>query len=140
MMTITKLSPQCLACISSKNNVTLQALAPIKLNKPRDEVKAAETRGKLKASLDIIENYFLKDKKFIAGDEISIADLEFISEVTQYWISNNDIYKGRPNMERWVNECRKVLAPHFDAAHERVYELRTAGTYHYTIDVGQTMN
>lgn len=91
----------------------------------------------LKASLDIIENYFLKDKKFIAGDEISIADLEFMGEVTQYWIANCEIYKGRPNMERWVTECQKVIGPHFEPIHAKVCELRTAGTYHYPIDVGQ---
>ena len=96
----------------------------------------SESLATLRNSLDIIENYFLKDKKFIAGDEISIADLQFIGETTQYWIANCDIYKGRPNMERWMEECQKVLAPHFDSITQKVYELRKAGTYHYPIDAG----
>jgi glutathione S-transferase len=88
----------------------------------------------LKASLNIIESYFLKDKKFIGGDEISIADLQFLGEVTQYWIADCDIYKGRPNMERWMEACQKQLAPCFDSIFDTVLEVRAAGTYHYNID------
>ena len=86
----------------------------------------------------MIESYFLKDKKFVGGDQISIADLAFLGEVTQYWVADCDIYKGRPNMERWLEDCKKVLAPHFETIFERVYQLRKAGTYRYFIDVGQT--
>ncbi len=85
-----------------------------------------------------MENFFLKDKKFVAGDSISIADLQFMCEVTQYWISKNDIYKGRPNMERWMKDCQKVLAAHFDTVFSKLYSVRDSGTYHYPIDVGQT--
>lgn len=90
-------------------------------------------------SLNIIESYFLKDKKFIAGDEISIADLEFLGEVTQYWIADCDIYKGRPNMERWMEDCQKVLGAHWESVFDKVYELRKAGTYSYPIDAGQKL-
>ena len=114
-----------------------QALAPKKHNQPRNEVLCSESLKTLRNSLDIIENYFLKDKKFIGGEEISIADLEFIGEVTQYWIAGCNIYKGRPNMERWMEECQKVLSPHFEPVLQKVRELQKAGTYHYFIDVGQ---
>lgn len=114
------------------------ALAPIKYSRPRDNAKCAETLATLRESLDIVESYFLKDKKFVAGDEISIADLQFLGEVTQYWIADCDIYKGRPNMERWVDNCQKVLAPHFDQIFDKVLELRTAGTYRYPIDTAPT--
>ncbi len=115
----------------------IQAVAPVKLNQPRNKVFCAEGIKTLKNSLDIIENYFLKDKKFIAGDEISIADLQFLGEVTQFWIADCDIYKGRPNMERWMEECQKVLSPHFEPVFQKVMEARKAGTFHYYIDVGQ---
>ena len=102
-------------------------------------MKCAELREKLRKSLDIIETYFLKDRKFIAGDEISIADLSFMAEVTQYWIANCDIYKGRPNMERWMEGCQKALAPHFESIFNVCFELRKSGKFHATIDVGQTV-
>lgn len=135
-ISIISLYPSTLSC----NLIPLvQALAPIKYNRPLDKAKSAETLVTLKKSLNIIETYFLKDKKFVAGDQISIADLEFLAEVTQYWIAGCDIYKGRPNMERWMEDCQKALAPHFDSIYDEVYEIRKAGTYHYPIDAGQTM-
>ena len=36
----------------------------------------AELTAVLKKSMDIIEDYFLKDKPFIGGDQISIAGLD----------------------------------------------------------------
>lgn len=95
----------------------------------RNEAKIAETKANLKNALDVIENYFLKDKKFVGGDEISIADLQFLGETTQYWLAGMDIYKGRPNMERWMEECRKVLTPHFDQIYQKIYEVREAGHF-----------
>ena len=112
---------------------------PHKFKKPRDEAKCEAARERLRNSLDIVENYFLKGKKFVGGDEISIADLQFLCEVGQYWICKNDIYKGRPNMERWMQDCQAVLAPHFDVVFSKVYAVRDAGVYHHPIDVGQTM-
>jgi glutathione S-transferase len=114
-----------------------QTLSPNLFNQPRDDTKCAESLVTLKASLNIIESYFLKDRKFIGGDEISIADLEFLGEITQYWAADCNIYKGRPNMERWMEDCQKQLAPFFDSVHDVIYDLRASGTCHYPID---TMN
>ena len=105
----------------------------MRTGQPRDEAKVAERTEILKDSLDMIENYFLKDKKFVAGEEISIADLEFLGEITQYWLAGLDIYKGRPNTEKWLEECRKLLAPHFDQIYQVVYERRKAGTLATTL-------
>ena len=95
----------------------------------RNEAKIAETTANLKNALDVIENYFLKDKRFVGGDEISIADLQFLGEMTQYWLAGTDLYKGRPNTERWMEECQKVLNPHFEQIYQPIYEIRKAGTF-----------
>ena len=113
-------------------------MLPVRTGEPRNEGKCAEMRKVLKNSLDMIEGHFLKDRKFIAGDHISIADLSFFGEVTQYWIANCDIYKGRPNMERWMEECQKALAPHFESIFGVCFELRKSGKFHTIIDVGQS--
>ena len=115
-----------------------QCIVPVKHKQPRNEVKCGIARDKLRNSLDIIETYFLKDRKFVGGDQISIADLQFMCECTQYWISQNYIYKGRPNMERWMKDCQDVLSAHFDPIFTKLYGVRDSGTYHYPIDVGQT--
>ena len=118
--------------------ITIQAVYSKRTGQPRNETKCTELRGTLAKSLDIIESYFLKDKKFIAGDQITIADLSYIGEVTQYWIADCDIYKGRPRMEQWVKDCQEALAPHFESVFSICYELRKSGTLHADIDVGQT--
>lgn len=100
-----------------------------------NEAKVAELTGTLKRSVDIVENYFLKDKKFVGGDQISIADLLFLAETTQYWIADVELSKGRPNIERWLQDCQKVLAPHFDQLYQPIYGVRKAGTFATTMDV-----
>ncbi len=97
--------------------------------------KVAELTRTLKKSLDIIENYFLKDRNYVAGDEMSIADLQFIGEATQYWMSGNELSQGRPNMERWVAEVRKALAPHFDKVYKPIYSIQKSGTFTYKMDL-----
>lgn len=115
----------------------MQAVFPILYSQPRNEAKCTETRETLTKSLDIVESYFLKDKKFVGGDQISIADLSFLCEVIQYWIADCHIYKGRPNMEHWLAECQKVLAPHFDSHCDPLCDIQKAGIFRYFIDVGQ---
>lgn len=113
----------------------LQAILPKRTGQPRNEEKVAELTAILKKSLEVIDTYFLKDKKFIGGEQISIADLEFLGEITQYWIAGLDIYKGRPNIERWMEDCQKVLAPHFDKLYQFIYDMRKAGTFATTLDL-----
>lgn len=89
----------------------------------------------MKKSLNVVETYFLHNRKFIAGDEISIADILFMCEVTQYWLCQVNLCKGRPNMTRWLEECQRVLAPHFEELHKKVYSVRDSKTYSLGIDL-----
>ena len=109
---------------------------PKKVGHPASEETIAECATTLKNSLAVIENYFLKDRKFVAGDEISIADLQFLGEVTQYWAMGQDLCKGKPNMERWVSACREFLGPHFDKVTATVLKIQEEGTMaapHYEV-------
>lgn len=60
---------------------------------------------------------------------ILLPDLQFLCQMTQYWIVGGDLYKGRPNTERWVAACREYLAPRFDSLYQPVYDLAKAGTF-----------
>ena len=106
----------------------------------------------MKKSLDILDSFFLKDRKFIAGndglylqtlsitlslfagDEISIADILCLSEITQYWLADTDLQERGSNIKRWVEDCRQVLNPHFDKVNKELYEIRKAGIYKATFD------
>ena len=105
----------------------MQAIIPRKTGQPMNEVKCAETRGILKNSLELVENYFLKTTSFVAGNEMSIADLLFLCETTQYWLAGHELYKERPNMAAWMERCRKALAPKFDEIFAPIYEIQKSG-------------
>ena len=113
----------------------MQAVAPHKTGQPRNEAKCAEVLAILKSSLELVENYFLKTNPFVAGSEMSIADILFLCETTQYWIAGYEIYKGRPRMEAWVERCRAALAPKFDQVFAPIYELQKSGRLAAQIDL-----
>lgn len=98
-------------------------------------MRCAELRAALKSALNFTESRLLNGRKFIGGDNISIADLQFLSEVTQYWLSHNDIYRGRPNMERWIENCQQVLAPHFEEVFTKLRTVTATGHLKGDIDV-----
>lgn len=52
-------------------------------NKPVNKVRIAQLEGKMDVTLDIIENVWLKDKKYLCGNEISISDIICICELDQ---------------------------------------------------------
>lgn len=47
------------------------------------EEKVSEARKQMKAALDNITNVWLKDKPFIVGNEITVADLVAATEIEQ---------------------------------------------------------
>ncbi|XP_065885463.1 glutathione S-transferase theta-1-like [Dysidea avara] len=94
-----------------------------------NERRIEEQLPVLKKSLDIIDSHFLKDSKFIVGDKISIADLLCLSEITQYWIADFNPEDRGTNVKRWVEDCSKVLNPHFDKINQVVYDCRKDGTF-----------
>ena len=83
-----------------------------------------ELEGTLKKSKDMIENYFLKDRKFIGGDEISIADLQAMCEFTQFWMMDIDPGEGYPKIAQWMKDVQAALGPAFDVVHKFVYATR----------------
>ena len=68
-----------------------------------------------------LEDYYLKDTKFINSDEITVADLQAMCEITQYWMTGDNLENGHPNIERWLKDCQEELNPHFDEVHKWVY-------------------
>ena len=80
--------------------------------------------GILQKSKDMFENYFLKDSKFIAGDEISIADLQAICEFTQFQMMDINPAEGYPKLAQWMKDVQAKLKPAFDEVHKAVYEDR----------------
>ena len=86
-----------------------------------DKSKVEEAEERLQKSIKIIEGYFLANRKFLAGDEISIADLQAVCEFTQLWMPKYKAYETGSRIDRWMDDCKERLQPHFDKAHKMVY-------------------
>lgn len=95
---------------------------PRKTGQPTSEDVLKLTQTTLKKSVDIVESYFLKNRKFVAGDEISIADLLFFGEVTQYWRMGKNLCEGKSAMTQWIEDCKTFFGAHFDEIYKGVYK------------------
>ena len=72
----------------------------------------------------MLESYFLKNRKFIHSDEISIADIQAVCEFTQFWAARADPFEDRPRLAQWMADCQKELQPHFDEVNSTIYVSR----------------
>ena len=88
-----------------------------------------ELEGSLKKSQDMMENYFLKDKKFIGGDEICIADLQAVCEFTEFWMMYIDPTEGYPRLAQWMKDVQAAVGPAFDNIHKVVYATRDQNVF-----------
>ena len=91
--------------------------------------KVEECKQKLLKVVGNFEKHFLAKGKFVAGDEISIADLKPLCELTQLWMSDIKPYKAGSRIEQWMNDCKEKLQPHFDDAHKVVNALIEQGVF-----------
>ncbi|NXX44009.1 GSTT1 transferase, partial [Tricholaema leucomelas] len=76
-------------------------LLPIITGKPVPEEKMQSLTEELNVVLNQFEEKFLQDKPFIAGTEISLADLLALEDILQPIIVGNDLFEGRPKLAAW---------------------------------------
>ncbi|XP_026159689.1 glutathione S-transferase theta-1b [Mastacembelus armatus] len=90
---------------------------------PQDKMDAA--LEDLNGSLKLIEEKFIQDKLFIAGDHISLADLVAIVEVMQPVGSGLDVFEGRPKLSAWRDRVQAAIGKEiFDEAHKTIMEAQ----------------
>eukprot|EP00731_Ephydatia_muelleri_P027274 Em0019g147a len=106
-----------------------KVVLPKLTGKPPDAKRIEELEKILNRSLELLESYFLKETPFISGPDISIADLQAVCEISQFWMGGMDLCAGRPKLTGWMSNCREVLKPHFDDVHKMVYVARDRGLF-----------
>ena len=79
-----------------------------------------EERKGFMFSLKMIEKYWLNNKKFIAGDDISIADLTAYCELIGLKMINFD-FSAYPNIKKWMENLDKF--PELAQANEGFYKI-----------------
>ncbi|KAL7294121.1 hypothetical protein TKK_0012152 [Trichogramma kaykai] len=78
---------------------------------------------RMEICLDQIENIWLKDKSFLIGDEISIADIFGACEIEHARMAEFDPRKNRPKLSAWLDRVIQATSPHYDEAHAIVDKL-----------------
>ena len=91
---------------------------------PVNTEKLARFQKDLEVALDNMEQIFLKDHKYLCGDDLSIGDLLGICEVMQPMAAGHSVFTNRPKLEAWANRVKERLHPHFDEANVVVYKVK----------------
>ena len=116
-------------CYISYTVLILQYIKPRMFGTEPNEEKFKEMTAILKKSTKMMENYFLKETKFISSDTISIADLQAVCEFTQFWAADTEPFQDTPRLTQWLEDCKGELQPHFDASHKMIYMARKKGIF-----------
>jgi glutathione S-transferase len=70
----------------------------------------------MEMTLQNIENNWVGDKKFIASNEISFADLLAVCEIEQTRAAGYNVFEGRLKLKEWYERVRGKLNPFYDEA------------------------
>ena len=87
------------------------------MNKSPSKEALETAESDAKKTMTALDTYYLKESKFICGGEISIADLQAICEVAQFWIAGESFESEYPNIVRWIEDCKAELGQHFADVH-----------------------
>ena len=72
-----------------------------------------------------LESYFLKDTAYLAGNELTLADIFGACELMQlYGCHEEGLYEASPKVKAWMERVRKETNPYFDTAHSICYKAR----------------
>lgn len=101
----------------------IKFLIPMLTGTPADEEKVKKIFKRMITTLDLIENVWLKDKPYLTGDKISIADLFGACEIEQPRMAGYDPRKEFPRIAAWLERVRNDLNPHYDEVHKALNKI-----------------
>ncbi|GFR73801.1 glutathione S-transferase theta-1 [Elysia marginata] len=97
-------------------------IIPKTTGKPVNHAAAEKFRQRVATMVTQLEGYFLKDRKYLAGDEISIADIFGACELMQLNACHeHGLYESSTIVKAWMERVKKDTNPHFDEAHQMTY-------------------
>ncbi|XP_062550797.1 glutathione S-transferase theta-3-like [Armigeres subalbatus] len=94
----------------------------------RGEVVEPKVAKRLQAEmigcLDFIEsNVLQRDMRFIAGDDITIADLVAACEIEQPKLTGYDARVDRPKLTAWIQRVKEYTQPDYNEAHKILHKF-----------------
>ena len=102
-----------------------QLIEPKAKNEPVDWDKVAMFRTEVEKTVGYLENVWLKDRPFLCGNELSVADILGICELMQLnAVHEEKLYEDNAVVKAWADRVKQRLQPHFDEAHKMTYRTR----------------
>ncbi|XP_036619990.1 glutathione S-transferase theta-1-like [Trichosurus vulpecula] len=91
--------------------------------------KLEEAMAELNHSLDLLKRKFLKDKPFLTGDRISLADLMALEDLVQAISADYNVFENRPWLRVWQKKVENIVGQDLcEEAHEPILKLKDAPT------------
>lgn len=98
-------------------------LKPLLTGKPTNPERLLQHEKRMIQTLDKLENVWLKDKNFLTGFEISIADILGSCEVEQVRIIGYNPQENRPRLAAWMKKVADETSPYYQEAHVLLNKL-----------------
>uniref|UniRef100_A0A8C8RU96 glutathione transferase n=1 Tax=Pelusios castaneus TaxID=367368 RepID=A0A8C8RU96_9SAUR len=106
-----------------------KVLVPFIIGQPFLPEKFEEAIKELNSVLKQFEEKFLQDKLFIAGSEISLADLVAIVELMQPVATGYNLFEKRPKLAEWRSRVEEAVGKMlFQQAHEMIMNVENLST------------
>ncbi|XP_056676507.1 glutathione S-transferase theta-4-like isoform X1 [Monodelphis domestica] len=100
-------------------------LIPLITGQEMPKEKQDELLGEVNVNVQLFTDHFLKDKPFIAGNIISLADLLAAMEMMQAVGASYNIFMGKPKLNAWRQRVEdSVGARLFEEAHARLLNIK----------------
>ncbi|MBN3296106.1 glutathione S-transferase theta-1 [Amia ocellicauda] len=78
-----------------------ESLLPKLSGEPARPSRLSSALNDLEVTLDLLDSKFLKDKRFLCANDISIADLLAVCELAQPMGGGRDVLQGRDRLLQW---------------------------------------
>nr|WGO51545.1 glutathione S-transferase [Lygus pratensis] len=82
-----------------------------------------EREEKMENALDELNDIWLKNKRYVAGDEISFADLVAATEVEELKLTGYDPKTDRPALTDWIERVKNDTNPFYDSSHTKINKI-----------------
>ncbi|XP_068766784.1 glutathione S-transferase theta-2B [Struthio camelus] len=106
-----------------------KVLLPLLTGQPLPPEKLEEVTEELNVVLKQFEEKFLQDKPFIAGSEVSLADLVALVELMQPVGAGYNLFEERPKLAEWRSRVEEAVGKKlFQEAHEGILKAKNFTT------------
>uniref|UniRef100_A0A8C5YEE6 glutathione transferase n=1 Tax=Microcebus murinus TaxID=30608 RepID=A0A8C5YEE6_MICMU len=102
-----------------------KVMLPVFLGEPVSPQMLAATLAELDETLQLLENKFLQNKAFLAGPQISLADLVAITELMHPVGAGCQVFESRPKLAAWRQRVEAAVGEDlFQEANADILKLK----------------